>query len=317
VSATFDLVPAAVGLFLVSFADEILTARSYAGRHGEHIRPSQELVAMGAAQALAGLSHGMPVGASGSRTAVNDGMGARSQIAGLLAAATVAIVLLVLTAPLAQLPKAVLGAAIVSAAIGLIDPPAWRELWSTDRVETSIAAVTAAGVIITGVLDAIVFAVGLSIVDVVRRSAHPHDAVLGWVPRLGRWGDVAVYRSARITAGVVVYRLDDRLFFANASYVKGRIREALRGVPSEPHWLVLDAQAVSHIDAAGMAALRELTGSLAADGITLVVARMTSRIEGQLIDAGVADEIGRERFYPTVEAAVDACAAPAQSATPQ
>jgi sulfate permease, SulP family len=309
VSATFDLVPGAIGLFLVSFADEILTARSYAGLHREHIRPSQELLAMGAAQAVAGISHGMPVGASGSRTAVNDGMGARSQISGLLAAAAVAVVLLFLTAPIAQLPKAVLGAAIVSAAIGLINPPAWRELWSTDRVETSIAAVTTAGVIITGVLNAIVFAVGLSIVDVVRRSAQPHDAVLGWVPRLGRWGDVAVHRSARITAGVVVYRLDDRLFFANASYVKGRIREALRGVPSEPHWLVLDAQAIGHIDAAGMGALRELTDSLADQGVTLVVARMTSRIEGQLIDAGVADEIGREHFYPTVEAAVEACVA--------
>jgi sulfate permease, SulP family len=309
ISATFDLVPAAIGLFLVSFADEILTARSYAGRHGQHVKPSQELLAMGAADALAGISHGMPVGASGSRTAINDAMGARSQVSGLIAAATVAVVLLVLTAPIAQLPKAVLGAAIVSAAIGLINPKAWRELWSADRVEASIAGVTTAGVIITGVLNAIVFAVGLSIVDVVRRSAQPHDAVLGWVPRLGRWGDVAVHRSARITPGVVVYRVDDRLFFANASYVKGRIREALRGVPSEPHWLVLDAQAIGHVDAAGMAALRELTESLAGQGVTLVVARMISRIEDQLTDAGVAEVIGTEHFYPTVRAAVEACVA--------
>jgi len=307
VSTTFDLVPAAIGLFLVSFADEILTARTYAGRHNQHVRPGQELLAMGAADALAGISQGMPVGASSSRTAVNDGMGARSQVSGLIAAATVAVVLLVLTAPLAHLPKAVLGAAIVSAAIGLIDLSAWRELWGTDRVEVCIAAVTTAGVIITGVLDAIVFAVGLSIVDVVRRSAHPHDAVLGWVPRLGRWGDVAVHRSARITPGVVVYRLDDRLFFANAGYVKGRIQEALRGVLSEPHWLVLDAQAVTHVDAAGMAALRALAESLATEGVTLVVARMTHRTEQQLIEAGVADDIGRDHFYPTVRAAVDAC----------
>src|ERR1700729_2491945 len=276
------------------------------GRHNQHVRPAQELLALGAADALAGISHGMPVGASGSRTAVNDAMGARSQVAGLIAAATVALVLVLLTGPLAQLPKAVLGAAIVTAAIGLVNPRAWRELWETDRVELSIAAVTTAGVIVTGVLNAIVFAVGLSIVDVVRRSAHPHDAVLGWVPRLGRWGDVAVHRSARITPGVVVYRLDDRLFFANAGYVKGRIHEAVRGVPSEPHWLVLDAQAMSHVDVAGLAALRELTGSLSAQRITLVVARMMDRVAQQLIDAGVADEIGRDHFYPTVAAAVAA-----------
>lgn len=316
VRTTIDLVPAAIGLFLVSFADEILTARTYAGRHNEHVRPEQELLAMGAADALAGISHGMPVGASSSRTAVNDAMGARSQVSGLIAAATVAVVLLVLTGPLAQLPKAVLGAAIVSAAVGLVDPPAWRELWQTDRVEVSIAAVTTAGVVITGVLNAIVFAVGLSIVDVVRRSAHPHDAVLGWVPRLGRWGDVAVHRSARITAGVVVYRLDDRLFFANASYFKARIREALRGVPSEPHWLVLDAQAMTHVDAAGLTALRDMAESLAGQGVTLVVARMTHRIEQQLIDAGVADDIGREHFYPTVRAAVAACVEAEDAETP-
>ena len=122
------LAPAAAGVFLVAFADEVLTARSFAGRHGDHIRADQELLAMGVANAAAGISQGLPVGASGSRTAVNDSMGARSQISGLLAAGAIVLVLLFLTAPIADLPKAVLGAVIVSAAVGLIDPAAWREL---------------------------------------------------------------------------------------------------------------------------------------------------------------------------------------------
>jgi sulfate permease, SulP family len=306
VNQIFDLVPAAFGLFLVSFADEILTARAYAGRHRQHVRPAQELLAMGAADALAGITSGMPVGASGSRTAVNDSMGARSQVSGLISAAAVALVLVLLTAPLAKLPKAVLGAAIVAAALGLIDRSAWRGLWETDRVEVSIAAVTTGGVVIVGVLDALVFAVGLAIVDVVRRSARPHDAVLGWVPRLGRWADVAVHPSARIAAGVVVYRLDDRLFFANASYFKGRVREALRGSPSHARWLVLDAEAISHVDTAGLAALSELADGLRDDGVTLAVARMSQRLQEQLTEAGVTDEIGPDRFYPTVDAAVRA-----------
>ena len=159
-------------------------------------------------------------------------MGARSQVSGLLAAGVVALVLLFLTGPIADLPKAVLGAVIVAACVGLVDPAAWRALWRADRVELAIAAITTAGVVIAGVLPAIGFAVALSIVDVVRRSARPHDAVLGWVPRLGRWADVSVHPSARVTPGVVVYRLDDRLFFANAGYVKGRVREALRAAPS-------------------------------------------------------------------------------------
>jgi len=187
-----------------------------------------------------------------------------------------------------------------------VDVCAWRELWSTDRVEVTIAAVTMAGVVIVGVLDAIVFAVGLSIVDVVRRSASPHDAVLGWVEKLGRWGDVAVHPDARITPGIVVYRLDDRLFFANAGYVTGRVREALRGVPSEPRWLVLDAQAVTHVDAAGLAALTQLARSLQTEDVGLALARTTHPIEQQLEAGGVGQVIGPDRFYPTVRGAVEA-----------
>jgi SulP family sulfate permease len=302
------LLPAAIGIFLVCFADAVLTARSFAGKHDQHIRVDQELLAMGAAQAAAGVTQGLPLGASGSRTAVNDAMGARSQIAGLLAAATVVIVLLFLTGPIADLPKAALGAIIVSAAVGLVEPAAWRKLWETDHVEVAIAGVTTAGVVAVGVLEAIAFAVGLSIIDVVRRSARPHDAVLGWVERLGRWADVAVHPSAEVVPGVVVYRLDDRLFFANQSYFRGRVREAIRGAPTETHDLVLDAEGVSHVDSAGLAALGDLSEGLARDGVTLRVARMKTPVHDRLTEAGVADRIGRDRFHPTVRAAVRAAA---------
>jgi sulfate permease, SulP family len=303
------LLPAAAGLSLVAFADEILTARAYAGRHAEHVRVGSELLSMGAANAAAGITQGMPVGASGSRTAVNDAMGARSQVAGLLAAVAIVVVLLFLTGPIADLPKAVLGAAIVAAAIGLVEPAAWRSLWRTDRVEWTIAAVTAGGVVISGVLQAIVFAVGLSIVDVVRRSARPHDAVLGWVPSLRRWGSVATHRDAKVAPGVVVYRFDDRLFFANAGYFRARVREALDGAPSHPRWLVIDAEAIVHVDTAGLEALGELVRELRAEGIEVALARLKGFVREHLDDAGVTEAIGAERLYPTVTAAVDACAA--------
>ena len=302
------LLPAALGIFLVCFADEVLTARSFAGKHDQHIAVDQELLAMGAAQVAAGISQGLPIGASGSRTAVNDAMGARSQVAGLLAAVAVALVLLFLTAPIADLPKAVLGAVIVVAASGLIDASVWRRLWETDHMELTIAAVTAAGVVLVGVLESIVFAAGLSVVDVVRRSARPHDAVLGWVDRLGRWADVAVHPSARLTPGVVVYRLDDRLFFANQSYVKGRVREAVRGAPSDAHSLVLDAEGLTDVDSAGLDAIADLATGLGGEGIVLHVARMKAPVYERLEDADVADVIGPERFHPTVRAAVRAAA---------
>ena len=303
---TLTLLPAALGIFFVCFADAILTARSFAGKHDEHVDVSHELVAMGAAQASAGLTQGFPVSSSGSRTAVNDAMGARTQVAGLLAAASVVLVLLFLTGPIADLPKTVLGAVIVSAAVGLVEPAAWRGLWDTDRVEFTIAAVTTAGVVAVGVLEAIIFAAGLSIIDVVRRSAEPHDAVLGWVERLGRWADVSVHRSARVVPGVVVYRLDDRLFFANQSYVKARVREAIRGAPSPPHDLVLDAEGITHVDIAGLNALGDLCDELARGGVTLRVARMKTPVQERLDDAGTTARIGRDHFHPTVRAAVSA-----------
>ena len=268
---------------------------------------------MGTAQVAAGLSQGLPVGASVSRTAVNDAMGARSQIAGLLAAGAVVLVLLFLTGPIADLPKAVLGAVIVAAAIGLVEPAAWRRLADADHVELTIAAVTTVGVVAVGVLEAIVFAAGLSIVDVVRRSAQPHDAVLGWVERLDRWADVAVHRDARVVPGVVVYRLDDRLFFANQSYVKARVREAIRGAPSAPHDLVFDAEGMTHVDSAGLDALGDLCDDLARNGVTMRVARMNTPVRERLDDAGIAARIGRDRFYPTVHTAVRAAVHPGRA----
>src|SRR4051794_39932243 len=305
-SGIFTLIPSALGLFLLIFADGVLLARSYAGKNRQRIDAGQELLAMSVSEAAAGISGGFPVGASGSRTAVNEAAGARTQAAGLLGAGVVALVLLFLTGPIADLPKAVLGAVIVAAAIGLVDLPAWRELARTDHVEVTLAGVTAAGVLIVGVVPAIGFAVGLSIVDVVRRSAKPHDAVLGWVPKLGRYADVAVYPSARVTPGVVVYRLDDRLFFANAGYVKGRVGEAIRGAPSPARWLVFDASAVNHVDVAGLEALRELAEDLERDGIGLLVANLKSPVQVRLDDSGLTEAIGADRFYPTVQAAVEA-----------
>ncbi len=307
-STSFDdvatLVPAAIGLFLVTLADGILTARAFAGKRHESIDASQELVALGVTNVAAGLSQGMAVGVSNSRTAVNDAMRAPSQLAGILAATSIALILLFLTDPIGDLPQAVLGAVIVAAALSLIDLPAWRVLRRTDNVEFAIAAVTTAGVLITGVLEAIALAVGLSVVDVVRRSARPHDAVLGWVEELGRYGDVSVHRTAQVTPGVVVYRIDDRLFFANASYVKGRVREAIRGAKEETQTVVFDAEALTHIDSAGITALRDLATSLANEGITLTVARARTRLEERVRDL-VGEDLPADRWYPTIRAAVE------------
>ena len=196
-ATSLALAPAAVGIFLVSFADEILTARSFAGKHNQHVRASQELLAMGAANAAAGLTPGL----LGRRERLAHGgqrqHGRAQPDRRPVAAATVLVIVLFLTEPVQYLPKAVLGAVIVSAAIGLIEPQAWRALAAVDPVEVAIAGVTTGCVIVFGVLEALAVAVGLSVIDAVRRSARPHDAVLGWVERLGRYGDVSLHPTRR------------------------------------------------------------------------------------------------------------------------
>ncbi len=216
------------------------------------------------------------------------------------------VILLFLTEPVQYLPKAVLGAVIVSAAIGLVDPNAWRSLAAVDHVEVAIAGVTTGCVVVFGVLEALAFAVGLSVIDTVRRSASPHDAVLGWVERLGRYADVSLHRSATVTPGVVVYRLDDRLFFANARYFKGRVREAVRAARTPVSWLVFDAEAVTHADSTGLEALEELTKDLRRNEITLVIARLRTHMQEQFDLSGLTEVIGPEHFHPTVHGAVDA-----------
>ena len=301
------LLTSAIGIFLVSFADGILTARSFAGKHDQNVQADQELVAFGAANIAAGLTQGFSIGASGSRTAVNDSMGARTQASGLVAAGAVALVLLFLTEPMQYLPKAVLGAVIIAAALGLVDPGAWRAIASVGRVEVAIAGVTMAGVVVFGVLEALIVAVALSVLDTVRRSAKPHDAVLGWSERLGRYANVELHPSATVTPGVVVYRLDDRLFFANARYVKARVKEAVRGAPQRVHWLVFDAEGMAHVDATGLEALQDMERALAHDGITLLLARMKGVLEARLQGTGLGASIGPDRRFPTVRAAVEYC----------
>jgi MFS superfamily sulfate permease-like transporter len=214
------------------------------------------------------------------------------------------MVLLFLTEPMQHLPKAALGAVIVAAAIGLVDPKAWRFLARSSRGDVVIAAITTTGVVLVGVLEALILAVLLSIVDVVRRGAKPHDAVLGWVERLGRYGDVSVHRHATIVPGIVVYRLDDRLFFANATYVKGRIREAVDGAANQVRWVVFDAESITQLDSTGVAALGEIIQELQGDGIGFAVARLKTGMRAMFDDAQLSDQIG-DRFFPTVREAVD------------
>jgi len=301
------LVVAALAVFLVAFSDSILTARSFAARHHEVVDANQELLAFGVAQISAGVTQSIPVGTSGSRTAVNDDMGATSQVSGLAAAGTIVVILLFLTAPIEYLPSAVLGAVIVYAAAKLIDPVQWRELTRSSRVEVVIAAITVVCVVAVGVLQAIIVAVLLSVADIVRRAARPADAVLGWSARDDRYVDVADQPDAGVSAGVVVYRIQDRLFFANAHYFKRPLWAAVDGAPKPVRHVVLDGSFISDLDASAEVALREVLDGLRERNIELHVARAAQELRDRLDSVGLVEAIGADHFHGTVTAAVQAC----------
>ena len=301
------LVAAAVAIFLVAFSDSILTARSFAARHHEVVDANQELLAFGVAQVSAGLSQGIPVGTSGSRTAVNDDMGATSQVSGLAAAVVIAVILLFLTAPIEYLPSAVLGAVIVFSASKLIVPDQWRSLARSSRAEIVIAATTAIFVVTIGVLQAIVVAVILSVADVIRRAARPADAVLGWSSSQDRYVDVSDDLDVGIVPGVVVYRIQDRLFFANAHFFKRRLWAAVDGAPKPVRHVILDASFISDIDASAEVALREVVDGLRERNIEMHVARAAVELRQRLDEVDLTNAIGAGHFHGTVTAAVEAC----------
>jgi MFS superfamily sulfate permease-like transporter len=306
------LLPAAIGIYLVTFSDSILTARAFAERHGERVDASQEMLALSGGNVAAAFSGALPINTSGSRTAVNDAMGSTSQVSGLAAAAGVAIVLLALTEPMQYLPQAVLGAVIIQASTGLFSVQQWREVTRISRFETVIAVVALAGVLVLGVLEAIVLAVVLSILDAVRRSARPHDAVLGYDADLERYADVRDADNAMVTRGVVIYRLDDRLFFANAAWTKQRLGQAIAGAPYPVHWVVFNAEAVTHIDSTGAAMLEDVVEELREQGVTFTIARCKSRARRRLEESGLTALIGPEHIYPTVHHSVEAFVAQAE-----
>jgi high affinity sulfate transporter 1 len=301
-----DVVPVALGIVFATYADSILTARSFAGRHDQHVNADQELLALGVANLTAGFTQSFPMGNSNSRTAVNDQMGVRTQVAGLVSAVFVGLVLLFLTGLVEELPAAVLGAVVIYAAVGLVSLAEWRAVRTVSHADFAIAVVALVGVVLLGVLEGILLAVVLSVVNVVRRSARPSDAVLGWVPRLARYADVNVHPSARVTPGVVVYRLDDRLFFANAEYVKGRILEAIAGSPSEVHTFVFDGESLTELDSTGVEALESVVAQLGRQGVRFRVARLRAWMKERFDRSGLTELIGEAGFHASVRAAVAA-----------
>ena len=295
----------AIGLTLVAYSDNMLTGRAFA-EHGDNLDSNQEFLALGAANVGAGLFHGFPVSSSGSRTVIGVSMGSKSQLYSLVALVSIILTMLFFEPILASFPNAALGAVVVYAALRLINVAEIRRIARFSRSELAIALSTTVGVLVFGVLLGIGVAIGLSTLILLRRVARPHDGVLGYVPGVPGMHDVDDYPDARQVPGLVVYRYDSPLFFANAQDFVERSLEAVEDAETKAEWFLLNAEANVDVDLTAIDALDRLREVLAERGIEFAMARVKHETQLDLVAAGFAEELGTERIFATLPTAVEA-----------
>ncbi|MET8977995.1 sulfate permease [Streptomyces sp. NPDC004539] len=298
------LVLPALGVLLVAYTDFVLTARAFSD--GPGIDADQEFLALGAANLGAGALHGFPVSSSASRTALAASAHARSQAYSLVAGALVLAVLLFLSPLLARMPSAVLGALVVYAATRMIDLAGFRRLASFRRRELLLALGCLAGVLALDILYGVIVAVGLSVAELLSRVARPHDAVEGLVPGVAGMHDVDDYPQARTVPGLLVYRYDSPLFFANAEDFRRRALAAVDEQTGPVRWFVLNTEANVEVDITALDAVDELRRELADRGVVFALARVKQDLLADLRAYGLVESVGEERIFPTLPTAVAA-----------
>jgi high affinity sulfate transporter 1 len=304
-----DVVPllvAALGITLVSLTDTIATSTSFAARRGDEVNPNQEMIGLGSANVAAGLFQGFAVSTSGSRTAVAEQSGAKSQVTGLVGAGAVALMLLFLNSLLADLPQTALAAVVIAAALSLMNLPELRRLWQVRRTAFSLSLVATAGVVLLGVLEGILVAVALAILLFFRRSWWPHGVVLGR-DETGGWHQAAGRDDLEEVAGIVVYRWEAPLFFANAGMLRQNLRALVR--ERQVRWIVLQCEAVTDVDVTAAEMLEQLDKQLNAQGVHVAFVELRDRLEALLLRYGLFETLDRDHFYPSMDAALAAIAA--------
>jgi SulP family sulfate permease len=296
----------AIGVAVVGYSDNVLTARSFATRNGYRVDANTELLALGTANLAAGVLHGFPVSSSASRTAIGDSLGSRSQIHSLVAVTAVVLVLLVGRPVLANFPMAALGALVIYAALRLIELSEFRRIAAFRTSELTLALATTAGVLLLDVLGGVLVAIGLSILDLLRRLARPHDGILGEVPGIAGMHDIDDHPEAKTIPGLVVYRYDAPLCFANAENFRQRALAAVADSPIPVEWFLLNTEANVEVDITAVDALEDLRAELAKRGIVFAMARVKQDLRDLLTPSGLLDRVGEDHVFPTLPTAVQA-----------
>ena len=299
------LVAGALGISLVALTDTISTASAFAGRSGDEVRANQEMIGIGTSNVAAGLFQGFPVSTSGSRTTVADQSGAKSQVTGLVGAGVIVLMLVVVPGLFRNLPQPTLAAVVMAAALSLADRAGMKRLWEVRRTEFALSIAAFFGVAVLGVLPGIAIAVGLSILNVFRRSWWPYSTSLGRVEGVPGYHDVRSYPDAEMIEGLIVFRFDAPLFFANARAFRQQVRDLAAAEP-RPRWIVVAAEPITDVDTTAADMLEDLDETLNGQGISLVFAEMKDPVRAKIEQYELTRTIDPTHFFPTVESAVAA-----------
>jgi len=299
------LLPGAAGLALISYTSGMVTCRGFASKNHYDVDSNREFIAMGVADIGAGLLQGFAISGADSRTAMNDSAGGKTQVAGLVTAAVLALTLMFFTAPLAWLPMAVLSAILMKAALGLFDLKGLRELRLVSPKEFWLCLITLLGTITVGVLPGVLVAVGVAVVLLLITVSRPHDAVLGRVPGTNAFLNAATHPGLQTYPALVIYRFDASLVFFNADHFRARVKTVIREATAPVKYFLLDTETMPLLDTTGAAALEQLRGELETTGINMAIAGPKHLVSSMLGKTGLADKIGRGMLFPNVESAID------------
>ena len=302
-----DLVPVIIGgcaVALVSFADTSVLSRAYAARLGAHVDPNQEMVGLGAANLVTGFFQGFPISSSASRTPVAEAAGARTQLTSVVGALVIALLLLLAPDLLQHLPTAALAAVVIAAAIGLFEVTDLKRIYRIQQWEFWLSMVCFVGVAVLGAIPGIGLAIAIAIAEFLWDGWRPHSAVLGRAHGVKGYHDITRYPDARRIPGLVLFRWDAPLFFANAEFFKERVLDAVAKSPTPVRWLVVAAEPVTSVDVSAGDMVAELDQALHAQGIEFCFAELKDPVKDKLKRFGLFSQLGEKCFFPTLGAAV-------------
>ncbi len=291
---------------LVSFADTSVLSRTYAAKTRMYVDPNQEMIGLGVANLAAGFFKGFPISSSSSRTPVAEASGARTQLTGVVGAVAIALLLLLAPNLMQNLPTSALAAVVIAAALGLFEIADLRRIYRVQRWEFWLSIVCLAGVAVLGAIPGIGLAIAIAVIEFLWDGWRPHFAVLGRVDGIRGYHDLKRYPDARLVPGLVLFRWDAPLFFANAELFHARVLEAVASSPTPVRRVVVTAEPVTSVDVTSADMLAELEQTLRASRIELQFAEVKDPVKDKLKRFGLLDQIGTDAFHPTIGAAVDA-----------